>query len=273
MPANKILEWKRRLQELPNDGSTKTLIVALTVSLVCAVLVSTAAVLLKPAQVANRERERQQQILDIVARLPGVEDLLGSIDVPQIEVHVIDFATGNYAPSIDPREYDHRKAAQDPQQSIELPPEQDIANIQRRARYGTVYLVKKGDRTELFILPVHGSGYASTLYGYLALARDANTVVALSFFEHAETPGMGARIDDPEWRIQWQGKKVRDVAGTLQIGVASGRVDPADPDFEFQVDGITGATRTTRGITNLLRFWLGEYGFGLYLQKHRSEQE
>jgi Na+-transporting NADH:ubiquinone oxidoreductase subunit C len=272
MPTDKIPGWMRRFRELPNDSPAKTLIVALTVSLVCALLVSTAAVLLRPAQAANREREREQQILDIVARLPGVEDLLGSIDAPQIEVHVIDFATGNYVPSIDPREYDQGKAAQDPQQSIELHPEQDIASIERRASYGTVYLVKKEDRTELFILPVHGSGYASTLYGYLALGHDANTVVALSFFEHSETPGMGARIDDPEWRIQWQGKKVRDAAGNLQIGVASGRVDPADVDAEFQVDAITGATRTTRGITNLLRFWMGEHGFGPYLRKIRSEQ-
>jgi Na+-transporting NADH:ubiquinone oxidoreductase subunit C len=224
-------------------------------------------------QVANRERERQQQILEIVARLPGVENLLENLDAPHIETRVIDFSTGYDMPFIDPREYDQRAAARDPLQSIELPPEQDIAKIQRRARYGTVYLVKRGNRTELFILPVHGSGYGSTLYGYLALADDANTVVALSFYEHAETPGMGARIDDPEWRVQWQGKKVQDTEGNLRIGVAPGRVDPASLDAEFQVDGITGASITTSGITDLLHFWLGDQGFGPYLNSIRSEQE
>jgi Na+-transporting NADH:ubiquinone oxidoreductase subunit C len=171
--------------------------------------------------------------------------------------------------AIDPALYDQRKAAKDPQQSIALAPEDDIAGIRRRAKYATVYLVRSENEVKLIILPVHGSGYASTLYGYLALKGDANTLVALSFFEHAETPGLGAQIDEPDWREQWQGKKLRDEDGRLRIGVAKGSVEPGSPEAAYQVDGISGATRTSQGVAELVRFWAGDQGFGPYLERLR----
>ncbi|MDH3689434.1 MAG: Na(+)-translocating NADH-quinone reductase subunit C [Gammaproteobacteria bacterium] len=272
MSNNGLANWLERFQEMPNDRPTKTLFVAFAVSIVCAVMVSGTAVFLKPLQQANKERERQQQILDIVARLPGVEELFETVEVHHVEAHVVELATGNYVRSIDPAEYDQRKASIDPQLSVAVTPEHDIANIQRHAKYATVYLVKSEGQIKLLILPVHGSGYASTLYGFLALEGDANTVVALSFFEHAETPGMGAKIDEPEWRDRWQGKKVWDEDNQLRIGVARGQVDPSMPSAPYEVDGISGATRTAQGVTNLLRFWLGDYGFGPYLEKIRSRR-
>lgn len=254
---------------MPNESPVKTLLVALAVSLVCAALVSTTAVLLRPLQEANKERERQRHVMEIVERLPGIEALFEKAQARNVEAHVVELATGSYVRTIDPAEFDQRKAAQDPQLSIEIPPEHDIAKIGRRAKYATVYLVVSDGQIRLIILPVHGSGYASTLYGFLALQGDANTVVALSFFEHGETPGMGARIGEPDWLTQWAGKKARDEAGEIRIGVAKGRVEPnAAP---YMVDGISGATRTGEGVTRLLRFWLGEYGFGPYLERIRSQ--
>jgi Na+-transporting NADH:ubiquinone oxidoreductase subunit C len=255
---------------MPNDRPAKTFIIALAVSLVCALVVSTTAVLLKPLQLANRERERQEHILAIVERLPGVKELFETVETRQVEAHVVELSTGNYVRALDPDDYDQRAAARDLQLSIKIPAEHDIAGIKRRARYAPVYLVTRDDEIKLIILPVHGSGYASTLYGFLALAGDANTVVALTFYEHAETPGMGAQVDSEEWRNQWYGKKVYDEQRRVRLGVALRPVDPASPDFTHLVDGITGATRTGEGVSNLLRFWLGEYGFGPYLQKIQS---
>jgi Na+-transporting NADH:ubiquinone oxidoreductase subunit C len=269
MSRNGALRLMQKWRDLPNEHPFKTLIVALAVSFVCAMLVSVTAVYLKPLQDANQARERQQQIRQIVSRLPGSRELLAKLDGQRIETQIVELSSGNEVRSIDPAEYDQRKAARDPQHSIEIPPEHDIAGIKRRARYATVHLLKQDGRVELIILPVHGAGYASTLYGFLALEGDGNTVIALSFFEHAETPGMGAEVDDPKWRAQWQGKTVRDDAGLLRIGVAKGRVDPQSPAAQFEVDALSGATRTTQGVTNLVRFWLGDYGFGPFLERVR----
>lgn len=262
--------WLQQLRDMPNDRPAKTFIVALAVSLVCALVVSVTAVLLKPLQLANREHERQEHILAIVERLPGIEELFDTVEARQVEAHVVELSTGNYVRALDPADYDQRAAAKDPQLSIEIPAEHDIARIKRRARYAPVYLVRKEGQIKLIILPVHGSGYASTLYGFLALSGNASTVVALTFYEHAETPGMGAQIDGEQWRSQWYGKKAYDEQRRVRLGVAPRPVVPASPDFIYQVDGITGATRTGEGISNLLRFWLGAYGFGPYLDKTQS---
>ena len=77
-------------------------------------------------------------------------------------------------------------------------------------------------------------------------------------------------MDDPEWRDQWQNKQVRDEAGRLRIAVGEGQVDPADPAALYRVDGLSGATRTGQGVTDLLRFWLGEDGFGPFLRRIQS---
>lgn len=270
MPDRPPRNWLQRFRDMPNDRPAKTFLVALTVSLVCALVVSTTAVLLKPLHLANRERERQEHILAIVERLPGVKELFETVEARQVEAHVVELSTGNYVRALDPEDYNQRAAAKNPQLSIEIPDEHDIAGINRRARYAPVYLVTKDDEIKLIILPVHGSGYVSTLYGFLALAGDASTVVALSFYEHAETPGMGAQVDSEAWRSQWYGKKVYDEQGQVRLSVALRPVDPASPDSAYLVDGITGATRTSEGVGNLLRFWLGEYGFGPYLQKIQS---
>ncbi|MHC5010950.1 MAG: Na(+)-translocating NADH-quinone reductase subunit C [Planctomycetota bacterium] len=252
------------------DSPLRTLLVAGAVSLVCAALVSASSVLLRPLQEANREADRQRHIRALAARLPGVEALLVGEAPPEIETHVIELATGNPARGIDPAICNPRTAVLDPQWSVELTPAQDVASIQRRAKYALVHLLHHEGALRLIILPVHGSGYDSTLYGFLALEGDANTVVALSFFEHEETPGLGAEIDSEDWRAQWRGKQVRDAQGRLRIGVASGRVAPDSPDAPYQVDGIAGATATSEGVSNLLRFWLGEDGYGPFLSAIRA---
>lgn len=271
MRDDRPIAWLAKLRDLPNESRAKTLAVAFGVALVCAILVSTAAVLLKPLQQANQERERQRHILEIVERLPGVERLFGRDAGHGVEALVIELSTGNEARGIDPAAYDQRRAAGDPKLSVPIPPGEDIAGLKRRARYATVYLVRQDGDLKLIILPVHGSGYASTLYGFLALDGAAEGIVALSFFEHGETPGMGARVEDPAWLALWPGKKLRDEQGTLRIAVAKGRVDPGSPAAAHEVDGISGATRTGQGVTDLLRYWLGRHGFGPFLDKIRSQ--
>ena len=262
----------RRFRDLPNDSPLKTVIVTAAVALVGSILVAGSAVLLRPMQIANKEAERQRHMVEIIRQVPGADERLAALDGIQVEARVVDLESGDYVPSIEPRLYDQRRAAKDPEQSVEIPPESDIAGLKTRARFAVVYLVTQAGRTELVILPVRGRGYGSMLYGYLGLAEDANTVVGLTFFEHGETPGLGALVDSPSWKVQWHGKKVRDEGGVLRLGLGKGRIAPDSPEAAYQVDGLTGATWTSNGVTNLLHYWLGEDGFGPYLRKIQRQR-
>jgi Na+-transporting NADH:ubiquinone oxidoreductase subunit C len=263
--------WFGRIASMPNDSIAKTLIVALLVALFGSVLVSGSAVLLRPRIEANLEGERQRNLLEIVQRLPGIEQLFDRVEGAAVEAFVVDLATGEIDRSMRPENLDARAAAQDIARSVAIPPDRDIAGIRRVSKYEVVYLVRADGELRLIVLPVRGKGFASTLYGFLGLAGDANTVVGLSFYDHAETPGLGAQVDSPQWRERWQGKKIRDPDGQMRIGVARSALASTDPNLPYQVDGLTGATFTSQGVNNLVRFWLGDDGFGPFLNRIRQQ--
>lgn len=257
-----------KLLNLPNDSPKKTIIVAGLLCLVCSILVSTSAVVLKPLQSSNKEADIKKNILAVTGLLAENSDINSLFK--QFEVKVVDLETGDYA-TIDAADYDQRKAAKDPAESIKLSSEQDIAKIGRRAKLASVYLLKEGDVIKQVVLPVHGYGLWSTLYGFISLEGDINTIGGLRFYQQGETPGLGGEVDNPKWRDQWHGKKVFDENGVLKIKVIHGHVDYKMAGAEYQVDGISGATLTSRGVSNLVNYWLGDDAFGPYLKKMRSE--
>lgn len=261
------------IASMPNDSLAKTLTVALLVALFGSILVSSAAVLLRPRIEANLEQERQRNLMEIVQRLPGVEELFERVEDAAVEAFVVDLATGAIDRTLRAQDVDPRSAARDVGRSIAIPPDRDIAGLKSIGRYEVVYLVRANNELRLVVLPVRGQGFASTLYGYLGLAGDANTVVGLGFYEHGETPGIGGQIDNAEWRGKWQGKKVHDPEGQLRIGVTRGTLPPNDPAALYQVDGLTGATFTSQGVNNLVRFWLGDDGFGPFLSRIAEERD
>jgi len=249
------------------ENPVQALAVVLGVAVVCAFLVSVSAVKLRPLYVANLEAHKLAQLESILGALSGTDYEVTAGDV---ESRVVELATGRYSDRLDPATFDARKAATDADASTAIPADRDLAGIQRRANHATVFVVRDADaKVELVILPVHGSGYQSSLFGYLALDGDTSTVVALKFYEQGDTPGMGARIQSPPWEALWPGKRVYDDDGALRIGVARGRVSPGSEDARYMVDGISGATRTSQGVHGLLRFWLGDLGFGPYLERLR----
>jgi len=250
-----------------NESPIQALSMVLGVALVCALLVSISAVELRPLYVANLEAHRLAQLESILAALSGTAH---EVAAENIESQVVELSSGRYSDNLDPATFDARKAATDPDRSTPIPSDSDIAGIKRRAKHARVFLVRdaNGD-IELIILPVRGSGYQSSLHGFLALAGDTSTVAALKFYEQGDTPGMGARIQDPSWEALWPGKQVYDEAGALRLGVARGKLTPGSVDGEHMVDGISGATRTSQGVHGLLRFWLGDFGFGPFLERVR----
>lgn len=250
------------------DSIKSTLIVALLLCLVCSIIVSGAAVSLKPLQEANKALDKKTNIL----LAAGIETEGQDIEAlfQQFTPRVVDLDTGRYVTDIDPVTFDQRKSAKDPKLSDALSGDDDIASIGRREKYATVYLLEKDGQLDRIILPVKGYALWSTLYGFMALEGDGNTVAGLGFYEHAETPGLGGEIDNPRWKGLWPGKQMFDANGTLAVDVVKGAVDPANPNAIHQVDGLSGATLTANGVENLLLFWLGENGFGPYLKNLRA---
>jgi Na+-transporting NADH:ubiquinone oxidoreductase subunit C len=259
-----------KLNNLRKDSSSKVLIFVLLVSLTCGILVSTLSILLRPHHIENMEQEQQRYLLDIIERQPGIKDLFEKVEAQHVEVQIVNLTTGQYSQTINPHEYDQRKAARDLNLSRAIPAKQDIAKLKRRANYAPVYLVRKDDMLKFLILPIHGKGYASTLYAYLGLSADANTVIGLNVYHHGETPGLGARMSDKEWLSQWYGKKIRDPEGVMRIGVARGKVIKGSPTESYEVDALSGATKTSIGVHNMVRFWLGDQGFGPYLRNLKT---
>ena len=246
-----------------NESIKKTLTVALSLCVVCSVVVSGAAVSLRSLQQSNAEAERKRNIL----LAAGVYDAGSSVteQFSQFETKVVDLATGQYVDwsAEEVAAWDMYKGAGNPENSIALSKEEDIASIRRQAKYATVYLYDsdKDGNAERLVLPVQGYGLWSTLYGFMALENDANTVAGLTFYSHAETPGLGGEVDNPAWKAQWNGKNVyRD--GEVALRLVKGGATPGD---QYGVDGLAGATLTGRGVTNLVQFWLGENGFQSYL--------
>lgn len=252
---------------MSKESLGKVFFVATAICVVCSIVVSAAAVALKPRQERNKALDLKANIvaaanlLEEGATGDRIEELY-----KQIEPKVVDLNTGEYV-DIDPAEFDARKEAMNPESSTRLPPEDSKVGILRRPNHQVVYLVKKEGRLERLILPVYGKGLWSTMYGLIALDSDLNTVESFGFYEHAETPGLGGEVDNPNWKSTWVGKKVYDNGGPPAIRVIKGKVNPDAPNAEHLVDGLSGATLTGNGVTNTVDFWLGPNGFGPYLNK------
>lgn len=253
---------------MSNDSPLKALLVTVGVALVCSILVSATTVALKPLQSVYKNLERNRLIV-AAAGLVTDSSVISDRDVAELfselEAHVVDLDSGQVAEDINPLTFDQRKAAATPELSVAIPDKENVAALGRRSKYAVVYFVKKGDNIERVVLPIHGQGMWSTIYGYLAINADLNTIAEIKFYEQGETPGVGDRILDPVWQAGWRNKTIFDDSGAVRLRVAAGPVDPNDPDARYQVDGLSGATITADAVANMVRYWLGDHGFGPFL--------
>ncbi len=250
-----------------NDSIGKTLQVAVALCIICALVVSGAAVSLKSKQVENQILDRKTNILAAAGLLQdgvSVEEQFKAV-----EARVINLSTGEYSSDVNVDSYDQIKSAKDPQLSRKLSADEDSAKLIRLEQYATVYLVKNEQGLDKVILPIRGYGLWGTLYGFIALENDASTVAGIGFYEHGETPGLGGEVDNPNWKALWPGKQVYQ-DGNVNIALIKGNVDPSSADAAYQVDGLSGATLTSRGVTNLVQFWMGELGYKPFLNKLRN---
>lgn len=243
-------------KEFDRDSISNTLIVAIGLSLVCSIIVSSAAIVLKPIQVKNEELFRQQIILDVAGLMEPGADINTLFEA--IEPRTVDLATGTYTSDADM------------EATVAIPSELDLAGIGQRAEFIDVYLVTDNGRVDQVILPVYGKGLWSTMLGYLAVAPDGNTIKGLRFYAHGETPGLGDQMDKESWRAQVAGKKIYGDGDEPVIRVIKGLVQEGTADSEHMLDGMAGATLTGNGITGLVQYWTGPDGFGPYLKNFRE---
>ncbi|CAO1664736.1 Na(+)-translocating NADH-quinone reductase subunit C [Salinicola sp. NYA28a] len=252
-----------------NNSIKKTLIVAFSLCVICSVVVSSAAVVLKPKQLQNQALDRKSNILQVTQLYkPGddIEEKYAELITPR----VVNLETGDYSEDLDPNNYDQFDAARDPATSRTLSGDDDIAGIGRQEKFSTVYLVGNPDDPDQIVMPIRGQGLWGLMEGFLSVRGDGNTIVGLSYYDQSETPGLGGEVDNPRWKAKWDGKKIyedgdfQDPQIQLVKGGASG---------EYEVDALSGASLTSRGVTNMLRFWLSDEGYAPYLARFHDDSQ
>ncbi len=257
---------------MAKESTSRTLLVAFVICVVCSLLVAVPTVALKPLQQEQKLLDKQKAVLS-AARLIDVDAKKQEIQsaFEALDVRLVDLETGAFVEG-DARRFDLSTALKSDKTSRVLTSDEDAASIKRRESIAPVYM-KRNEQGELqsLVVPVRGYGLWSTLYGFLALKGDGSTVEGLVFYQHAETPGLGGEVDNPKWRALWQGKQALDAQGNVAISVIKGSVEENDPHAINKIDGLAGATLTSRGVDALIKFWLSGKGFGPFLARVRTE--
>lgn len=243
----------------------------LVLAFVCSALVAGAAVGLRPMQEANRTLDQKKNILyaaGLYDKTKSIEEMFASVETKVIELETGNFVTED---TIDPATFKQARAAFTEEYGRSLSSEEDIAKIKRIEKYSVVYLIKKNGNTEQVILPVRGKGLWSTMYAYVSLGADMSTIKGVSFYEHGETPGLGGEIENKSWQQDWQEKKIYSDSGDVVLGFAKGKSSATDTAATHEIDGLSGATLTTKGVDNLMDFWFGDHGFKPFITAMKKE--
>jgi Na+-transporting NADH:ubiquinone oxidoreductase subunit C len=248
------------------------------VHLACALPIAAAAVTLRPKQELNARIDRLSKVLAVAGLMERGESLSAA---EQLEARFDASHCGTCRRHAHGRVCRfHRRerrttsasAAKRPagERSTAVP--ENAARVLRVAEHWlSCTRLRATDSLENIIVPIQGYGLWSTMYGYLALAgrirQDGQS--GITFYEHGETAGLGGEIENPSWQAKWVGRRAFNDQGEVTLEVIKGAAGPAADD-PFRVDGLSGATITSRGVTATLDFWLGPNGFGPYLDKLRT---
>lgn len=249
---------QKKLMASSGESRGKTILVAFLVSAICALAVSGATVLLRPIQKANRAAEEQARLESLVRGVPGMADLLETTG-GQLSSVVVDLTSGRAATSITSETLEGALA--DPANWTAMDEGQDLAGLGSRPDFVQVFLLRNEAGIELILLPIRGRGYNGPIDAILAMRGDLRTIAGLTITRQVETPGLGARIEEAAWQAGFPGKQAYDDDGKVRFSVARGTASSV-----YEVDGITGATRTSSAISNMVRFWLGPLGFKPFLE-------
>ena len=125
---------------------------------------------------------------------------------------------------------------------------------------------EQGNVTQV-VLPMYGRGLWSTMYGFVSVAPDANTIKGITYYDQGETAGLGGEIANPRWQAQFVDKKLFDEQGNQKFKIYKGS---SAADKEHGVDGLSGATLTSNGVQGSFDYWFSQNGFGPFLAKFKA---
>ena len=255
-----------------NDSITRTLAVAFTICLVCSLVVSYTAVGLRDLQNENKLNDERKKILQSANMYDSGSSIASQFE--KLEMRYVDFSSGKIIHSykdFNIETYNQIATTRNPLLSSKVPTSEDIAIIKNRENVGKFYIARnENGELDKIILPIRGYGLWGTLFGYISIENDFNTVAGLEFYSHKETPGLGAEVDNPKWKSLWPGKKIYK-KNEVKLTVMKGQVPSDAADINYKVDGLSGATLTSRGVTNMITYWFGDSGYSKLLSELNYE--
>ena len=264
---NRFMQVAKNLKPAKKVSIKKIFLVAFLVSFVCAVVVSTSSVLLKPYHESNVELEKQRNLLAVIQRDSELNRIFSKMTSTKVQYNILDLNKGEFLTDKNLNQTHTVLEELDGFKKERIPQKQNLAGIKYRPNYMGVYQIK-GEKREYVILPIYGKGYASMIRGYLGLNLTEQIVVGLSIYEQEETPGIGSRITNEEWLSQWQGKKFRSDLNGNRLHVSMAHSPSKIENEAYRIDGITGATKTSMAMDGMLAFWLGDSGYQRFFKKY-----
>jgi len=204
---------------------------------------------LAPAQKKSIELDTKTQILGAVVELKEGDDVLGMYN-KRIKSLVVDI---------------NGEEVQKNEKGGDIVAENvSIAKNYKKDPEERVYPVFKfmneenPDQVEAYILPLYGAGLWDKIWGYVAIDNQIESVVGVAFDHKAETPGLGARISSKEIQNRYKGKEIYDDQDNL-VSVSMVKGEGNAGLTEHEVDGMSGATITGRGVNQMLENYLKCY--------------
>lgn len=220
------------------QGNLYTMVFTIIVSLIAAVILSVSSTVLKQRQELNVELDIKRNILFAVNLMQSGADV-ERLYRNNIKGIVVNSAGEIVTSNIPPEKIDFEA-------ELEKQPES--------RRYPLFISSDSKGMVTGYCIPVTGKGLWSTIYGYLALETDLNTVKGITFYKHGETPGLGGEIESLTFKKSFQGKRILTPEGSLvSVSVVKGKIKPNSPNLMHEVDGISGATLTSAGVSRLVK--------------------
>jgi Na+-transporting NADH:ubiquinone oxidoreductase subunit C len=229
-------------------------------------LLSSASLGLKDIQDSNVKTDKQRSVL-LAAGLIG--------DSASKEEIAVWFESSDGNAAITPKIIDEKTGETDADIDLD-------SYIKKPAKFPGKSLVYECSKpgSESIILPIAGQGLWGPLKGYIALADDGNSVLGICFYYHQETPGLGAEITEGWYTDQFakeSGKKILKTPGNYSkdsfVGISSLKslkvTEIEEAKQPYHIDGISGATITSVGVTEALTNTLYEQ-YSAYLKNRKS---
>ena len=227
---------------------------------------SLTSVLLKPLQDEQLELDAKKKILRTVYDLSAFES---KEDIQAFyKAHVQSFAV-----SLD------GEIIEKDNDGVPLVPER--INIRKNhkidpeKRFFPVFVFKKDANNtspDAYIFPMFGAGLWDWISGYVALGKDLNTIQGVAFDHKAETPGLGARITSNTVQQRYQNKEIFSQTGQI-VAVEMLKGEQNKTLDTHQVDGMSGATMTARGVNKMLKSYLNYYKAFINKAKEQTIQQ